>query len=119
MWLGKRGKSWVLFLCEMAVSVDAFAQQPKEIRITANEFSYKPAKIQAAKGEVKITVTNRGKFRRGFAIMDREEKIDTIESGQTKSMVVKLDKEGEIIFYCPQPGHRGRGMEGTLSVGTK
>ena len=75
MWLGKRGKSWVMFLCVMAVFVDAFAQQPKEFRIRANEFSYKPASIQVALGEVKIVVTNRGKFPHSLAIVGREEKI--------------------------------------------
>ena len=54
MWLGKRGERQVMFLCVMAVSVDAFAQQPKEFRITANEFSFKPSKIQVPQGQVKI-----------------------------------------------------------------
>ena len=58
-----------MFLCVMAVSVDAFAQQPKEIRITTNEFSYKPATIQVPLGEVKIVVTNRGKFPHSLAIV--------------------------------------------------
>ena len=39
-----------MFLCVMAVPVDAFAQQPKEFRITANEFSFKPSKIQVPQG---------------------------------------------------------------------
>ena len=56
-----------MFLCVMAVPVDAFAQQPKEFRIRANECSYKPATIQVPPGEV--VVTNRGKFPRSLAIV--------------------------------------------------
>ena len=117
MWLGKRGKSQVMFLCVMAVSVDAFAQQPKEIRITANEFSFKPSTLQVPQGEVKITVTNRGKFLHGLAIVGRDEKIASIESGETQSLTLKFNKAEQVIFYCPQPGHRNKRMEGKLSIG--
>ncbi len=108
-----------MFLCVMAVPVDAFAQQPKEIRITANEFSFKPSRIQVPQGEVKITVTNRGKFLHGLAIVGRDEKIAYIESGDTQSLTVNFATSGEVIFYCPQPGHRNKGMEGKLTVGAK
>jgi len=60
MWLGKRGKSWVMFLCAMAVPVDAFAQQPKEFRLTANEFSYEPATIHVPLGKLKLLLPIEG-----------------------------------------------------------
>ena len=103
----------------MAVPVDAFAQQPKEIRITANEFSYKPATIQVPLGEVKIVVTNRGKFPHSLAIVGREEKISYLDSGETRSLTIRFDKAEALIFYCSQPGHRRKGMEGKLTVGAK
>lgn len=117
--LRKRSRGLVMFLCVMAVSVAAFAQQPKEIRVTATEFSFKPSKIRIPQGEVKIIITNRGKFPHSLAFVGREEKISYIESGETQSLTLKLEKEGEIIFYCSQPGHRGKGMEGRLSVGKR
>lgn len=92
------------------------AEQPKEIRLTATEFSFRPSKIQVPQGEVKIVVTNKGKFPHGLAIVDRDEKIRFIESGESQSLTLKLNQEGEMIFYCPQPGHRRRGMEGKLTV---
>ncbi|MBI2230801.1 MAG: cupredoxin domain-containing protein [Deltaproteobacteria bacterium] len=107
----------VLFAYVMAASVEVFAQQAKEFRITANEFSFKPSSIQVPRGEVKISVTNRGKFLHGLAIVGRDEKIGYIESGETESLTVNFDKAGEAIFYCPQPGHRNKGMEGKLTVG--
>ena len=108
---------FVAFLSVMAVSLAASAQQPEEFRITANEFSFKPSSIQVPQGEVKITVTNRGKFLHGLAIVGRDEKSPQIESGETRSLTVSFDKPGEVIFYCPQPGHRNKGMEGKLTVG--
>lgn len=113
----KRGNGVMTFLLLMAASIPASAQQAKEIKITASEFSFKPSRIQVPQGEVKITVINRGKFLHGFAIMGREEKIQYIESGKTETLTVNFEKPGEVIFYCPQPGHRNKGMEGGLTVG--
>ena len=116
---GAKSETAVVFLCWMAASGVAFAQQPREFRITANEFSFRPSSIQVPQGEVKITVTNRGKFLHGLAIVGRDEKIPYIESGKTQNLRVKFDKSGEVLFYCPQPGHRNKGMEGKLTVGAK
>lgn len=92
------------------------AEQPKEIRLTATEFSFRPSKIQVPQGEVKIVVTNRGQFPHSLAIVGREEKISYLDSGETKSLTIRFDKAEELIFYCAQPGHRGKGMEGKLTV---
>lgn len=92
----------VIFLLLMAASVPASAQQAKEIRITASEFSFKPSSIRVPRGEVKIAVTNRGKFLHGLAIVGRDEKIPYIESGETESLTINFDKPGEVIFYCPR-----------------
>ena len=113
----KRSRRLAILTYVMAVSLAASAQQPKEFRITANEFSFKPSRIQIPQGEVKITVSNRGKFLHGFAIVGRDETIPYIESGETQSLTVNFDKPGELVFYCPQPGHRNKGMEGRLTVG--
>ena len=84
------------------VSGEGLAQQPKEFRITASEFSFKPSRIQVPQGEVKITVTNRGKFLHGLAIVGRYEKIPHIETGETESLTINFDKPGEVIFYFPR-----------------
>ena len=117
MWLRKRSRDLLMFLCVMAVPVDAFAQQPKEFRIMATEFSFKPSTLQVPQGGVKITVTNRGKFLHGLAIVGRDEKIAYIEPGDTQSLTLKFNKAEQVVFYCPQPGHRNKGMEGKLTVG--
>ncbi len=117
----KKDRFLAAFLAALAISIStsSFAQPAKEIRITANEFSFKPAKLQVPQGEVKIVVTNRGKFPHSLAIVGREEKIPYIESGETQSMTIRFDKEEEIVFYCSQPGHRRKGMEGKLIVQKK
>jgi len=117
MWLGAKSKTAAVLLCATAASGAAFAQQRKEFRITATEFSFKPSTLQVPQGEVNITVTNRGKFLHGLAIVGRDEKIASIESGETQSLTLKFNKAEQVIFYCPQPGHRNKGMEGKLTVG--
>ena len=100
----------------MAVPIAAFAQQTKEFRITAHEFSFKPSSIQVPQGQVKLTVTNRGKFPHGLTIVGRDEKLRYIESDETQSLTLNFNKPEELAFYCPQPGHRKKGMEGRLTV---
>ena len=71
----------------MAGPFAASAQQTKEVRVTASEFSFKPSGIQVPQGEVKITLTNPGKFLHGLAIVGWDEKIPYIESGETESSI--------------------------------
>lgn len=108
-----------MLVAGLAAASTTSAQQLKEIRITANEFAFKPSKIQAPQGEVKIVVTNRGKFPHSLAIVGREEKVSYIDSGETQSLTIRFDKAEELVFYCSQPGHRGKGMEGRISVGKR
>ena len=115
----KESRALSAFWIALAVSGPCFAQQPKEIRLTATEFSFKPAKIEVPQGEVKFVITNRGQYPHSLAIVGRNERIKYIDSGETKSLTIKFDKAGEIVFYCSQPGHRGKGMEGKLSVGKR
>jgi hypothetical protein len=77
MLLRKGSRCLVLFASVMTVSVGVFAQQAMEFRITASEFSFKPSSIQVPRGEIRITVINRGKFLHGLAIVGRDEKIRT------------------------------------------
>lgn len=108
-----------LFLPTLWISSFVFAQQPREVQVTATDFSFKPPKILVPQGEVTITVTNRGKFPHALAIVGRQEKISYIESGENQSTTVRFDQPGEIAFYCSQPGHRKKGMEGKFSIEEK
>lgn len=100
----------------LALCAPAWAQAAEEVKITANEFSFKPARVTVPGGEVRLVVTNRGKFPHSLAIVGRVEKIGFIDSGETKTLTLRFDKAQEVVFYCAQPGHRNKGMEGKLIV---
>ena len=111
-------RAWSLMgLLLWMVAAHSSAQGAKELQVTAEEFSYHPATIDVPAGEVRIVVTNQGSFPHGFAIVDRKEGIDFLDAGETKRLTLRFDQPGEIVFYCPQPGHRDRGMEGKLVIG--
>jgi uncharacterized cupredoxin-like copper-binding protein len=62
-------------------------------------------------------MANSASFRHGVAIegngVDKDGQI--VGQGGTSTVTVKL-KPGTYTFYCPVPGHRQAGMQGTLSV---
>lgn len=115
----KKIRGFLVFLAAASISGPSFAQSPTEIRITADEFSFTPAQIQVRQGQYKITVTNEGGFPHGLAIVGLEGKITYIEPGETKSLTIRFDREARYIFYCPQAGHREKGMEGKITAGTR
>jgi uncharacterized cupredoxin-like copper-binding protein len=47
-----------------------------------------------------------------------EAKTPTIQPGKTATLKVDLKKNGAYEWYCPVDGHRQKGMEGKLSVGS-
>ena len=116
---GRRTSSLLVFFLVVSFSNPSFAQPPLEIRITADEFLFTPAQIQVHQGKYKITVTNEGGFLHGLAIVGRTERIKYIEPNDTTSLIVKFVQAGSYTFFCLQPGHRGKGMEGILKIEKK
>jgi plastocyanin len=114
---GRKSSAILVFAAACLSLAPSFAEEGKAVKIVANEFSFRPAKLKVAKGEVEFVVTNRGKFPHSFALVGRPERLGYIESGETQSLKVRFESEGEVVFYCAQPGHRGRGMEGRIEVG--
>jgi len=47
-----------------------------------------------------------------------EEETETLSPGSSGEVTVTFAKTGTYEFYCPVDGHRGQGMEGTLTIGT-
>jgi uncharacterized cupredoxin-like copper-binding protein len=72
--------------------------------------------LTAKAGKVTINFDNPSSVQHGVAVegngVDKDSKIVT--SSKT-SLTVDL-KPGKYTFYCPVPGHRQAGMEGTLTV---
>jgi plastocyanin len=80
--------------------------------------SFSPDSVEAPAGTVTIALENLGSLQHTFVIEDHESelKLSVSGSGDADSGSIDLDA-GEYVFYCDVPGHRGAGMEGTLTVG--
>jgi uncharacterized cupredoxin-like copper-binding protein len=93
------------------------------LALTAREsggLSFAPAALKAKAGAVTLKLSNPGGngLPHGIAIegagVSQSGRI--AQPGGTSSISVTL-KPGTYTFYCPVPGHRAQGMEGTLTVG--
>ena len=74
-------------------------------------------KLDAKAGKVTITMNNASSVPHGIEIEGNgvEEEGEVVQKGG-KSVVTATLKPGEYEFYCPVPGHKEGGMEGTLTV---
>jgi uncharacterized cupredoxin-like copper-binding protein len=73
--------------------------------------------LSAKAGKVTIKMDNPSQLPHGVAIegngVDQDGKV--VQNGGTSEVSVTL-KPGKYTFYCPVPGHRQGGMQGTLTV---
>jgi uncharacterized cupredoxin-like copper-binding protein len=71
----------------------------------------------AKAGTVTLDMTNPSSIPHGVAIEGSGvSKVgQTVNQGGTSTVTAKL-KAGTYTFYCPVPGHRQAGMQGTLTV---
>ncbi len=88
-----------------------------EMKLKATEFAFQPTKVVVADGTVTFVVTNEGALPHALAIEGVKETLPRIDPDQTLKLTVNLSK-GTYVFYCPLVGHRERGMEGRLAVGS-
>ena len=68
-------------------------------------------------GRIAFNVENGGKETHAFEIEGNgiEQKTNELSRGNTAALEVEL-KPGTYTIYCPVKGHRGKGMEKTLTV---
>ncbi len=73
--------------------------------------------LTAKAGNVTLTMDNPASIPHGIAVEGNGVDKDgqTVNKGGTSTVTVKL-KPGKYEFYCPVPGHKQAGMEGTLTV---
>jgi uncharacterized cupredoxin-like copper-binding protein len=90
------------------------------VSLSETEFKITPATPAVAKtGTITITVKNSGKVTHALAVVTPAGVVKTgpIAPGATATLNVNATKAGKYTFYCPIPGHRMLGMQGTLVVG--
>lgn len=73
--------------------------------------------LTAKAGKVTIVMANPASFHHGVSVsgngIDKDGPV--VGTGATSTVTVTL-KPGKYTFYCPVPGHRAGGMQGTLAV---
>lgn len=79
---------------------------------------FEPDAIEVDAGEVTIALVNDGSLPHTFVIegLEDELKLSIAGSGDVDTGSITLEA-GDYVFYCDVSGHRGAGMEGTLTVG--
>jgi plastocyanin len=94
-----------------------FAQAQSAISMSAVEFAFQPSTVNAASSSVTFNLRNDGQFPHNIAFDGRQGSVfpNDLTAGQSASATVNLPP-GTYTFYCPVPGHRERGMVGTLTV---
>jgi uncharacterized cupredoxin-like copper-binding protein len=73
--------------------------------------------LSAKSGSVTFTMDNPSSVPHGIAVEGNglDKKGQVVNKGGKSTLTVKL-KAGKYTYYCPVPGHKQAGMEGTLTV---
>lgn len=89
----------------------------KTVKVGESEWKITPTDGTATAGKVVLNVSNTGQVPHQLEVEGKgaEEKTAVIDPGGSAKLAVKL-KPGKYEWYCPIPGHRQQGMEGTLTV---
>lgn len=129
MRMGERGGSMGGMMMAVATPAPLTAEQQQQISagpdttstqktftIDGGNFYFSPNKITVNTGDtVTINFKNDGGVH-DFVIDAFKVKSDVISTGKTESFTFTADKAGTYQFYCSIPGHKAKGMVGTLVV---
>jgi len=85
--------------------------------VGTDALAFEPDAISAPAGEVSLALVNDGSIPHTLVIEGFEDdlKLSIAGSGDVDSGSLTLEA-GEYTYYCDVAGHRGAGMEGTLTV---
>lgn len=88
-----------------------------QLSAVPGKLAFNTKTLKAKAGKVTLTMANPSTFPHGIAIegkgVDQTGKV--VRHGGTSTVTTAL-KPGTYTFYCPVPGHRTAGMQGTLTV---
>ncbi len=103
--------------CGRPAPPDGSTPAGQTVTVTAHEWAFDPATLQAKPGSVTFQVRNNGAVEHNFFIENVPRgAVEAIQPGQTKVLTVTV-AAGEYTLICNLPGHREAGMVATLKVG--
>jgi plastocyanin len=79
-----------------------------------DSLAFDPETLEAPAGAITFRLENEGSLPHTFVFEEREGDLK-LSVGSSDEGTITLDA-GEYVFYCDIAGHRGGGMEGTLTV---
>ena len=92
-----------------ASSAASGSEQTVNVKAT-DALRFDPDQLTATAGVIHIVQENAGATTHTFVIDGQDFKLTNDDSGDVDLAA------GDYVFYCDIPGHRGGGMEGTLTV---
>jgi len=98
------------------VTEEAPTGEVVEITVEGSEFSFDPSQITVNEGDtVRVTFRNTGTIIHNWGLPEFG-RTSTIGGGQTDTIEFVADQTGTFNFWCSVSGHRGRGMEGQITI---
>jgi plastocyanin len=95
-------------------------QPAGSIKVTMTEYKFDPSSINVSSGKVVFFLVNVGTVSHDMIISDssnnRVAGSELVSAGDSFVFTVDSISAGTYTYYCSQPGHRGLGMQGTLTV---
>jgi uncharacterized cupredoxin-like copper-binding protein len=88
------------------------------VEIVLGDFTVEPSAIVVDPGSYTFRVVNEGGQTHALEIEGPAGEVETgdLAPGESADLTVDLSEPGEYELYCPVDGHRGQGMEGTITV---
>lgn len=85
------------------------------VTVTAFDIGFRDKKLTAPAGVIEVKYKNEGSVHDLHFEDQHDFMLEVKRKGDSDSGKIQLEA-GEYTFYCSIPGHRGGGMEGTLTV---
>ncbi len=100
-----------------SASASATGGETVHLAAVPGKLAFNTKSLKAKAGSVTLSMANPSTFAHGISVegtgVDKDGHV--VQHGGTSTVTVEL-KPGTYTFYCPVPGHRQAGMQGTLTV---
>ena len=86
------------------------------VNVTMKDFGFEPANITIPTSGATLHLMNGGAVVHNFQVAELGIKSIDIQAGQSYDLTIPATAAGTYRVVCPQPGHEGAGMVGSLVV---